>query len=274
MGWPFSTAMASDWIKFEITTPDKPEVIRMADIMHLDQDAVVGKLLRLWVWADANSIAAGGMMITEAFIDRLTARKGFAAAMRAVGWLLGDAGSLSFPNFDRHNGVTAKARAESNRRMKKTRETRNESCGNVAEKAQQKPQPEKRREEIEHPSDVNPPLPSAPPAWLPCEKKLKVGSWFKRRASTPWSPKEIKAWCSIPPDSIDDGLAVLHAPYLAEEKFCRKDLLTLLNNWQGEIDRWRSYKPPVQSDVKPAQLDFSDPPFVDDPDAIFHKPKP
>ena len=43
--------MAGDWIKVEDCLPDKPEVVGIADYMGIDQDAVVGKLIRLWAWA-------------------------------------------------------------------------------------------------------------------------------------------------------------------------------------------------------------------------------
>ncbi len=109
-------------------------------------------------------------------------------------------------------------------------------------------------------------------AALPCPQKLAVGSWFGRRATTPWSDKELKAWKALHPETITEGIDILAAPYAAKEKFCRRDLLTLLNNWQGEIDRWRSYAPVLRSDVKPAQSNYEDPPFLTDDDAIFHKP--
>jgi len=41
--------MAGDWIKVEHWTPDKPEIFRLADELEIDPDAVVGKLVRLWV---------------------------------------------------------------------------------------------------------------------------------------------------------------------------------------------------------------------------------
>lgn len=148
---PTFQLMAGDWIKFEHTTPDKPEVIKMANILKIDQDSVVGKLLRVWLWADQNSLTGEGISVTEAFLDRLTCKRGFASAMRTVGWLKGIDGQLAFHNFERHNGVTAKARAESGRRMTRMRalhNSRNKSYANVTEKAQQKPQPEKRREDI------------------------------------------------------------------------------------------------------------------------------
>lgn len=142
--------MAIPWIKLETTTPDKPEVIRMAKILRIDQDAVVGKLVRVWAWADQHSVDGANVTITADFIGRLTGQKQFAAAMREVGWLTGEDGSLTFPHFGHHNGDTAKARAESARRMNKSRSTKQqqrlqESSGDVAESAQQKAQPDKIR---------------------------------------------------------------------------------------------------------------------------------
>jgi hypothetical protein len=105
--------------------------------------------------------------------------------------------------------------------------------------------------------------PAPPP--LACPQKLEVGSWFGRRATTPWSEKELKAWKTLHPESITEGIDILAGPYSAKEKFCRRDLLTLLNNWQGEIDRWRSYAPLLRSDVTtPAQSNYEDPPIVPD----------
>lgn len=198
--------MAGDWIKLECTTPDKPEIVQMATTLRIDQDAVVGKLLRVWVWADQNSVPGEKVKITAAFIDRLTARRGFAAAMRAAGWLTGDDGGMTFPNFDRHNGATAKARAESNRRMKKSRETKPFGCANVAENPQQKPQPEKRREEDTthtpragepepdddagmHPPGIEPPL----KLWVAECARYLIPEWY---AKTRWENFSAKGWHS------------------------------------------------------------------------------
>jgi hypothetical protein len=142
--------MAGDWMKIELNTPDKPEVVAMAARLRLDQDEILGKLFRIWAWADRNSVDGVGMFITRDFLDRLTRKRGFANAMESVGWLSEEDGMLTFPGFERHNGKSAKARAESNRRMTKTRELRkccNESATKSATPPQQKAQPEKRREE-------------------------------------------------------------------------------------------------------------------------------
>lgn len=114
--------MLGDWIKLETATPDKPEVVLIASILRIDQDAVTGKLVRLWCWADTNSIDGASVRITAAFVDRLVGKRGFAAAMRKVGWLAGEDGALSFPGFCRHNGRSAKARAAERRKKQEQRE--------------------------------------------------------------------------------------------------------------------------------------------------------
>ena len=133
----------------------------MSEILRIDQDMVAGKLLRIWAWADQNSVE-GSVSVSAAFLDRLTAKKGFAAAMRTVGWLTGEDGNLGFANFERHNGDSAKARAESARRMTKTRDSRNATtalgCGNVALLVQHKVQPDKIREDKIREDDIKPPI--------------------------------------------------------------------------------------------------------------------
>lgn len=144
--------MAGDWIKVEHTTPDKPEVVKLAGILGIDQDAVVGKLLRLWIWADQQSVSGNAITVTNSFLDRLVFCPGFAAGLVKVGWLNGRKGLLSIPNFDRHNGQSAKNRANTNRRVANSRKAHHErvakTCNeNVTLEPLQKPLPEKRRED-------------------------------------------------------------------------------------------------------------------------------
>ena len=127
------------WIKIDHVTPDKPEVALIAARLKIDPDAVVGKLLRLWIWADQNSLDGNAVSVTDSFLDRITHRKGFAAAMRAAGWLDGKNGGVILPNFERHNGQTAKGRATTNRRVAKHRG----GNANVTQAPLQKPLPDK-----------------------------------------------------------------------------------------------------------------------------------
>lgn len=115
----------------------------MATALKCDPDLVVGKLIRIWAWADENSVDGNAIRVTESFLDRIAHMKGFSTAMRKAGWLTGLDEALTFPGFERHNGETAKKRAETNRRVADHRK-RN---GNVTQKTLQKALPEKRREE-------------------------------------------------------------------------------------------------------------------------------
>ena len=73
--------MRRPWIKIEICTPDKPEICSLATQLRLDDDAVVGKLVRLWSWAELNRIDPNDLGVTKEFIDKIVGRKGFAAAL-------------------------------------------------------------------------------------------------------------------------------------------------------------------------------------------------
>lgn len=134
--------MAGDWIKLDCTTPDKPEIVAMAAHLKIDQDAVVGKCARLWIWANQQSVDGNALNVTDSFLDRLTYCPGFADALRVVGWLTGRDSRLSIPHFDRHNGQPAKTRALTKDRVGKTRTASECNAASVT-----KPLPEKRREE-------------------------------------------------------------------------------------------------------------------------------
>ena len=79
--------MGRNWIKVETVTMDKPEVCVMATQLRLDPDAVVGKLVRLWSWAEVSRINANAMSITFEFLDKLVGKKGFGAAL--LGYVAG-----------------------------------------------------------------------------------------------------------------------------------------------------------------------------------------
>ncbi|WP_240780358.1 hypothetical protein [Serratia proteamaculans] len=142
--------MAYEWIKIEVVTPDKPEIYQLAEILAIDPDAVLGKLIRVWAWADqqtidgnANSNAAS---VTKSAIDRIGFMPGFADALIRVGWLRFEGSVLIFPNFDRHNGKSSKKRVLTNRRVTEHREKSNKSNAGGVTSAFQKALPE---EEVE-----------------------------------------------------------------------------------------------------------------------------
>lgn len=113
--------MAGDWLKMRHDLADDPATIRIAAVCGLDEDAVVGKLHRIWSWADRHTADGHAEGIGPAWVDRTVRCEGFAAAMVAVGWLEQTETGMAFPRFDRHCGQTAKARALTKNRMERLR---------------------------------------------------------------------------------------------------------------------------------------------------------
>lgn len=116
-----SKIMAGDWLKFEKATMDKPEVFEMAGILGIDPDAVVGKLLRVWSWFDEQSRDGHASVTVRALLERRAGVPDFVSAMIAVGWLAESNGRFILPNYDRHNGSSAKSRALATVRKQKSR---------------------------------------------------------------------------------------------------------------------------------------------------------
>ena len=113
--------MSTNWIKIEHWTPDKPEIHEMADTLGIDADSVLGKLIRIWIWADSQTQNGNAPRVTFSLLDRVASVAGFAQALVNVGWLTRDETGIRFSNFDRHNGETAKTRANSAKRTAKHR---------------------------------------------------------------------------------------------------------------------------------------------------------
>ncbi|EJZ9605726.1 hypothetical protein OKA29_000270 [Escherichia coli] len=143
--------MASNWIKLEVITPDKPEIFRLAEILNIDPDAALGKVIRFWVWADQQMIDGNAECnargVTKSAIDRITFMVGFADALIQVGWLVETNGVLSLPNFERHNGKSSKKRAVTNERVTKIRELKRKGNAGSVTQTDQKALPEEEEEE-------------------------------------------------------------------------------------------------------------------------------
>lgn len=136
--------MASSWIKVEVITPDKPEIFQIAELLNIDPDAVLGKLVRIWAWADQQTIDGNAGSVTKGVLDRLAFITGFADALITVGWLAYVDEKLVLPNFERHNGESSKKRALTNRRVAEHRKRETQS---VTRSALQKELPEEEEEE-------------------------------------------------------------------------------------------------------------------------------
>jgi uncharacterized protein YdaU (DUF1376 family) len=89
--------------------------------------------------------------------------------------------------------------------------------------------------------------------------RLRVGALINRRPSTQWSTKEIKALKEIFDfNTPEEDLVALEARYQSDDKYLRRELMTLLNNWNGEIDKSRSTSPSGNNGTGAFSLNISD----------------
>jgi hypothetical protein len=135
--------MAGDWIKIDANLHEKPEVLSIARDALMNRFEVVGRLHRVWSWFDAHSDDGHAPSVTLVTLDEVVSCDGFAQAMEKVGWLHETDAGVSLPNFDRHNGNSAKSRAQATRRKQASRSDRDKRHAPTVTKTGL----EKRREE-------------------------------------------------------------------------------------------------------------------------------
>jgi hypothetical protein len=113
--------MAGDWIKMRVDLQDDPAVVAMCDKLDLDEYSVIGRLHRLWAWADKHTSDGVTSGVTTKWVDRYVCQPGFAQAMIDAQWLKFEDGVLSFPGFEIHNGKSAKSRCDAVIRQRQSR---------------------------------------------------------------------------------------------------------------------------------------------------------
>ena len=121
--------MAGDWIKMRSNLRTHPKVVRMSSTLQCDALQVIGALWAVWSIADEHASvheSCGHLDgYTLADMSAVIGFPGFAEAMQRVGWVSEceehDGKCLIFPNFDTHNGQSAKRRAEDTERKRSAR---------------------------------------------------------------------------------------------------------------------------------------------------------
>lgn len=186
--------MAGDWIKVEHVTPGKPEMDLLADILDLPVDQILGILIRLWIWADQQTLDGNASRVTKSAIDRRAGVSGFADAMIDVGWLIADTTGICFVNFERHNGQTAKTRALTAKRVSQHKK-RNANAASVTRAL---PREEKSKYKPHTPASTG--LSDYPPDfeefWSTYPKKVGKGAALRAWRNAQTKP-EINELCDI-----------------------------------------------------------------------------
>jgi hypothetical protein len=124
--------MAGDWIKVEHATLDKPEVLRMAELLGINRNEMLGVLLNYFVWLDRNCSNGYVTHMSRKSIDSVLHMDGLSACLIDVGWIEIDekSGTLTVKNWARHNGTPAKTRALTKDRVA-THRSRNSNAQSV-----------------------------------------------------------------------------------------------------------------------------------------------
>ncbi len=104
--------MAGDWIKLRHDLADDPAVISLVvNTTCVDAEHVIGKLHKLWSWADRHTSHGTVKGVPVTWVDEFVGVKGFSAALISCGWLVLRERYWMIPKFNRHNSKSAKNRA-------------------------------------------------------------------------------------------------------------------------------------------------------------------
>jgi hypothetical protein len=79
--------MDGEWIKMRTDLSEDPIVLAIAARLGVDEFSVVGRLHRIWSWADRHLVDGVALGITMDWIDQYVRLEGFSISLLEVGWL-------------------------------------------------------------------------------------------------------------------------------------------------------------------------------------------
>lgn len=112
---------STNWMKVQKTTPDKPEILLIANALDKPQAEAFLAFFRLWTYFDDHTEEGEMPFFGFPFLDKQAGLPGFAQACTEVGWLVVSGKTLYISNWDRHNSQSAKRRALDAERKAKAR---------------------------------------------------------------------------------------------------------------------------------------------------------
>lgn len=168
--------MAGDWIAMRLDLGEDPAVIAIANATGSDEFSVVGRLHKLWGWANQQLTDGSAPGVTPKWIDRYVLLDGFAAAMASAGWLVIRPDGVEFPKFLLWNTGTAKSRLLNARRVAKFKSQQRE--GNAGSVTSERPTEQNRTEQKKQeptPGRVPPERRGKPAVYDPKSEALPFG---------------------------------------------------------------------------------------------------
>ena len=206
--------MAADWIKMRTDLQTHPKIVRILSATSTDKFRVIGGLHAVWTVFDTHSTDGVLRGYTPELLDHVIGWDGFSRAMEAVGWLLFDGlETLSLPEFETHNGQSAKRRAEDQKRKKSSRQNVRILSAKDADKnrTREEIEIEKNKEQKQKQPSATPTTLPALPEWVPGEAWAGFVAMRKheRHSLTPRAAKLVLSELGRLRDAGQDPGAVL-----------------------------------------------------------------
>jgi hypothetical protein len=177
----FKRSMYDYWIKMRTNLDTDPNVVFIANKLGIDIFSLIGRLHKFWSWANSHASAAGSLHRTSAaWIDHFVSCQGFSDALISVGWLLVRRDFLILPQWDRHNGPPAQARAGEAIR-KKIQRANGENSKKVGSDENVRTREEKRRVEKNIINTHTPTARARPPSLEEAVRAPRYQEWAKGR---------------------------------------------------------------------------------------------
>lgn len=242
--------MAGDWIKMRVDLRDDPAVFKLADLLAIDELHVIGCLYSFWAWCDKHAVDGHVDAATSRLIDKVSGRSGFADAMVEVGWLSVTGTGILIPNFERHNGESAKERNLKNARQARWRASKTSNVDaqpSTPASTEASTREEKRREDISSTVVEDKRSPRSRPAVRPEDVPESVWTDFQALRKTKRAPLTTTAMEGIAREAAKASISL--ADVLA---------LCCTRGWQGFKADWVA-KPGMKPTVAmPQAMSFAE----------------
>lgn len=211
--------MTPNWLPIRCDLHVDPAVIAIANATGTDEFCVVGRLVRLWSWANEQLPNGNAVGVTTSWIDRYLYCPGFAAAMIAAGWLEQNEYGVAFPKFEVWNSQGAKIRKVTARRVERHRAGSNAKSNAGTVTGETPDALPRERERVESKDPPNPPEGgTGVPAKMPRQRKQAAAE--HRHFAAFWSAyprKEARSVAAKAFAKIDPGDELLAAMLAALE---------------------------------------------------------
>jgi hypothetical protein len=127
--------MAGEWCPIDCNLATKPEVLELVDETGEPADAVIGRLVQLWLWSAMNSEDGTARMTVRRLCRQFGGSDTFWAGVQRVGWLEVDEenGTVAIPGWERRFSSAAKARVQAAVRHAKDKVRRSSAQGGGAQ---------------------------------------------------------------------------------------------------------------------------------------------